>query len=66
MHGALPEPKTSSKPKLKSKEKLKSLHAFMPENYSTKLNNKLNANAQTFIPTSEQSVKKKVIPIVVG
>ena len=61
IHGALPEPKTSPKPKLKSKEK--SLHAFIPENYSTKLNNELSANAQVFTPTNKQSVKSKAIPI---
>ena len=61
IHGALPEPQTPPKPKLKSKEK--SLHAFIPENYSTKLNNELNANAQVFTPTNKQSVKNKVIPI---
>ena len=33
-----------------------------PGNYSTKLNNELNADAPVFIPTNKQNVKNKVIP----
>ena len=40
----------------------KSLHTFIPENYSTKLNNELNAGAPVFIPTNKQNVKNRVIP----